>query len=217
MFRTVCSCCFIAVGVVALTSGCSGSNPTGASSEATSAASEALTIIKHCQVDSSKCEADAGDAGRLGCDDKYRACLGIFSSDGGTSFRYDGGGFPFDDAGVPHPEPKDAGKHFDDDFAKIESCIDNLHTCIEAKTAPDTCADDAVDCIEEVLVPSTGSSGASTSGSTSSGLPGSSGYGSGRFVFLPPPPHGSSWSFVFPFPLEDGGVFPFPHHDGGRP
>jgi hypothetical protein len=176
-----------------------------------------LTFIKHCQADSSKCDADAGDAGKWGCDDKYRSCLGAFSSDGGISFSYDGGGFPFFDAGFPHPEPKDAGKPFDDDFTKIEACIDDLRNCIEAKTAPDTCADDAVQCIEEVLVPSGGSGGASGSGSASSGSPGSSGFGSGKFVFPLPPPHGSSGSFIFPFPREDGGVFPFPHHDGGRP
>jgi hypothetical protein len=78
MFRTMCSYCFIAASAAAFTSGCSGSSPTAPSSEATSAANEALTIIKHCQSDSSKCEADAGDAGKWGCDDKYRSCLGVF-------------------------------------------------------------------------------------------------------------------------------------------
>lgn len=154
MFRTMRSCCFIAAGAAAFMGGCSGSNPAASSSEATSAANEALTFIKHCQADSSKCEADAGDAGKWGCDDKYRVCLGAFSSDGGI--RFDGGGFPFDDAGFPTSAPKDAGPHLGDDIAKIDACIDDLHECIEAKTALDTCADDAVHCIEEALAPSGG-------------------------------------------------------------
>ena len=152
MFRTTCSCCFIAVTVAAFTSGCGGSSATASSSEATSAANQALILIKRCQDDSSKCEADASDAGKWGCDDKYRACLGAFSPDGGKKFSFDAGGFPFDDAGFPHPEPKDAGGHFDD-LSKIEACIDDLHICIEANTTPDTCADTAVSCIEGVLAP----------------------------------------------------------------
>jgi hypothetical protein len=212
MDRTTCSCRFVAIGAAAFARGCSGATPTGSSSQATSAASEALLVITDCKAESSYCEADAGDAGKWDCDDKYRACLGVFSSDGGKRFSFDGGGFPFPDAGVFNPAPKDAGRPFDDDLARIEACIDDLHSCIETTTTVDNCADDAVHCIEQVFVGRSGSSGSASAGSA-----GSSGFGSGKFVLPQPPPHGSSGSFVFPLPHVDGGVFPFPRHDGGRP